>query len=347
MGRALELAWQGWGRVAPNPLVGAVVLSNGEVVGEGHHAEFGGLHAERAALDAAGSRARGGTLVVTLEPCSHTGKQPPCTDAVLEAGIRRVVYALSDPNPAAAGGGALLKAHGVAVTHGIRAAEAAAQNAAFLHHFRNSDRPFVALKLAVSIDGRIADRAGNARWISGEAAREWVQWLRAGFDAIAVGAETARRDDPSLTVRGSVTPRRTPTRVVLGRSGRIATGANLVRTAREVPTMLFAAPEVAVDPALESAGVMVRRAETLPDALEALRADGIGSLLVEGGGRIASALLEAQLVDRIYWVQAPVLIGGGTQAVESFGPGRLEDAARWRVVERRPLGDDTLIVMDA
>lgn len=347
MARALELAWRGWGRVAPNPLVGAVVLSNGEVVGEGHHAEFGGVHAERAALEAAGARARGGTLVVTLEPCTHTGKQPPCTDAVLQAGIRRVVYALQDPNPAAAGGGALLKAHGVAVTHGTGAAEAAAQNAAFLHQFRHTDRPFIALKLAVSLDGRIADRAGNSHWISGEAARDWVQWLRAGFDAIAIGAGTARSDDPSLTVRGAVTPRRPPMRVILGRSGRLDAGATLVRTAREVPTLLVASPHSVLDPALEPAGVRVLRADSLADALGALRRGGIASVLVEGGGGIASALLEARLVDRIYWVQAPVLVGGGTPAVGTFGQGLLEDAMRWRVVERKALGDDTLVVMDA
>ncbi len=346
MARALELAWQGWGRVAPNPLVGAVVLSNGEVVGDGFHAEFGGVHAERAALDAAGPRARGGTLVVTLEPCSHTGKQPPCTDAILAAGIRRVVYALRDPNPVAAGGGAVLKAHGVAVTHGTGAAEAAAQNIAFLHRFRDSDRPFVALKLAVSVDGRIADRAGHSRWISGEAAREWVQWLRAGFDAIAVGAGTVRGDDPSLTVRGAVTPRRPPVRVILGRSGPIPVNAALVRTAHEMPTILVARPEAMADSSLAEAGVRFLSADSLAEGLAALRREGIESILVEGGGEIATALLEARLVDRIYWVQAPIIIGGGVPAIAALGQGRLEDAARFRVVERKALGDDTLIVMD-
>lgn len=347
MARALDLAWQGWGRVAPNPLVGAVVLAGEEIVGEGHHAEFGGPHAERMALAAAGARARGATLVVTLEPCAHQGKQPPCADAIVAAGIRRVVFALPDPNPLAQGGAGLLRQHGVEVAQGLGADEAAAQDAVFLHQFRNTARPFVALKLAVTVDGRIADAAGSSRWISGPAAREWVQWLRAGFDAVAVGAGTARLDDPSLTVRGPLTPRRTPVRLVFSRGGDMPPGGQLARTAREVPTILLTGPDAAVDPALRDAGIRVLATPTMPAGLASLREEGIGSILVEGGGRIASSLLEERLVDRIYWVQSPVLIGRGTPGLAEFGSGQLADASRWRVVERRPLGDDTLIVLDA
>ncbi|HEU5170263.1 MAG TPA: bifunctional diaminohydroxyphosphoribosylaminopyrimidine deaminase/5-amino-6-(5-phosphoribosylamino)uracil reductase RibD, partial [Gemmatimonadales bacterium] len=189
MARALDLAWRGWGRVHPNPLVGAVLLDRrGEVLGEGWHAEYGGPHAEAAALAAAGDRARGATLVVTLEPCAHQGKTPPCADAVIGAGVRRVVAALADPDPVAAGGAARLRAAGVGVEIGLLAERAAAQNAAFLHALAVSSRPFVALKLATSVDFRIADSSGRSRWVSGPAAREYVHWLRAGFDAVAVGA---------------------------------------------------------------------------------------------------------------------------------------------------------------
>src|SRR6185503_11187806 len=173
MVRALDLAWRGWGRVQPNPMVGAVVLSSdGHFVGEGWHAEFAARHAEPIALAAAGERARGATLVVTLEPCTHHGKQPPCSDAVLASGVRRVVVAMPDPNPDASGGAAKLAAGGVDVRIGLEREAAEAQNAIFLHRYRDASRPFVALKLATSLDGRIADAAGQSRWISGDKARE-------------------------------------------------------------------------------------------------------------------------------------------------------------------------------
>ena len=215
--RALDLAWRGWGRVSPNPLVGAVVLRGGEVVGEGWHAEFGGPHAEVVALGAAGTHAAGATLVVTLEPCAHQGKTPPCVDAILAAGIARVVIAIRDPDPTARGGAEQLRGRGVDVAIGLCAEAAAAQNAPFLFARARPQRPFVALKLATSIDGRIADAEGRSRWVSGPEAREHVHWLRAGFDAIAVGGTTALRDNPQLTVRGSVVPRRPPVRVVFDR----------------------------------------------------------------------------------------------------------------------------------
>jgi len=196
MERAFALAWRGWGRVSPNPMVGAVVLdASGALAGEGWHAEFGGLHGERAALLAAGPRARGGTLIVSLEPCNHQGKQPPCTEAILAAGIARVVYALEDPNPEAAGGAEVLRGAGVVVEGGLLRSAAAAQNAPFLGRWRTPERPWVALKLATSLDGRIADRFGRSRWISGEPARDFVHWLRAGMDAIGVGGATARGGD--------------------------------------------------------------------------------------------------------------------------------------------------------
>jgi diaminohydroxyphosphoribosylaminopyrimidine deaminase/5-amino-6-(5-phosphoribosylamino)uracil reductase len=349
MARALDLAWRGWGRVQPNPLVGAVVLRNGELVGEGWHPEFGDRHAEAVALAGAGERARGATMVVTLEPCSHQGKQPPCTEAIIRSGIRRVVAALSDPNPVAAGGGELLREAGLEVEVGPLGDAAAAQNAIFLHSVQDTARPYVALKLATTLDGRIADGYGRSRWISGEQGREYVQWLRAGFDAIAVGGRTARLDDPSLTVRGSVQPRIAPKRVVFDRAADLGPQLTLVRGATEIPTLVVAASDADAGRLrrLESAGVTVLRADSLEQALTSLRGLGIGSMLVEGGGQLAGALLRAGLVDRYYWLQSPLWLGGdGVPALAGLPARSLEQAERWRVVERRSLGEDTLLVLD-
>jgi len=349
MRRALELAWRGWGRVSPNPLVGAVVLRGDEVVGEGWHAEFGGPHAEVNALRAAGERARGGTLVVTLEPCAHQGKTPPCTDAIRAAGIRRVVAAVRDPDPEARGGLDVLKRAGLEIHVGLLAEDAAAQNAAFLSNRLQTERPFVALKLATSIDGRIADARGQSHWISGPEAREHVHWLRAGFDAIGVGGTTALTDNPQLTARGGITPRKPPVRIVFDRRAMLNSGVSLVQTAREVPTWVVASPEApaANVSVLEGNGVRVFRPEALSQAFAQLRLAGIQSLLCEGGGALGARLLADGLVDRLYWVQAPVWLGEA--AVPAF-PGvpafPLAEAPRWVAVERRALGSDTLLVLD-
>ena len=350
MARALDLAWRGWGRVQPNPLVGAVVLAaDGTLAGEGWHAEFGAAHAEPTALAAAGDRARGGTLVVTLEPCAHFGKQPPCADAVLRAGIRRVVVALADPNPVAQGGTARLREGGVEVETGLLADEVRAQNAGFLHRYRESGRPFVALKLATSLDHRIADATGRSQWLSGEEARAYVHWLRAGFDAIGVGAGTARADDPSLTVRGELQPRVPPRRVIVGPSARLPLELKVVRTAREVPTFVLIDPSLPAErtaPLLE-AGCRLLPSLRLGDGLSALYEAGVGTILFEGGGRLAGALLDAGLVDRYYWIQSPVWLGdAAVRATAGIGPRGLESVERWRPVERRALGADTLLVLD-
>jgi diaminohydroxyphosphoribosylaminopyrimidine deaminase / 5-amino-6-(5-phosphoribosylamino)uracil reductase len=349
MRRALDLAWRGWGRVAPNPLVGAVILQGAEPVGEGFHAEYGHPHAEAAALAVAGERARGGTAVVTLEPCDHSGKQPPCTEALIKAGISRVVAAVADPNPEAGGGAERLRAAGIEVELGLQGDAARAQNAPFLHQFRVADRPFVALKLATTLDGRIADGTGRSRWISGGEARDFVHWLRAGFDAIGVGGSTARTDDSSLTVRGDLEPRRPPTRVVFDRDGDLPQGLTLVRTARDIPTVLVThgtAPTHRLTQ-LEEAGVVVHRSRDLTDGMRALRQAGIQSIVVEGGGRLAGALLAAGLVDRHYWIQSPIWLGdSGIPAIAGLPGVSLVVAERWQVVERRSLGQDTLLVVD-
>ncbi|HET8623785.1 MAG TPA: bifunctional diaminohydroxyphosphoribosylaminopyrimidine deaminase/5-amino-6-(5-phosphoribosylamino)uracil reductase RibD [Gemmatimonadales bacterium] len=348
MVRALDLAWRGWGRVWPNPLVGAVVLRDGAVVGEGWHAEYGGPHAEPAALAAAGAGARGSTVAVTLEPCVHYGKTPPCTQALLEAGVRRVVIALADPNPAAAGGTQQLRAAGVDVSLGLLADEAAAQNAAFLQAIRDPSRPFVALKLATSIDFKIADAQRRSRWVSGEAAREFVHWLRAGFDAIAVGLGTARADDPVLTARGEPPPRLPLRRIIFDRNLELPLSLRVV-TDNPGATTVIAGPAASDTQvrALTDRGVSVLRAADASAALGKLRADGVGALLVEGGGGLAGALLSAGLVDRFYWIQSPLWLGDtGVPAVRGIRSDALADAERWRPVERRTLGADTLLILD-
>ena len=349
MQRAIELARRGWGRVAPNPLVGAVVLRDQVVVGDGWHAEFGDAHAEVVALRAAAEKAKGSTLVVTLEPCTHYGKTPPCTDAIREAGVARVVVAMRDPDPVARGGIEKLRNAKIQVEVGLLADAAAAQNAPFLFVRDEKERPFVALKLATSIDGRIADSGGRSQWISGAQARDWAHWLRAGFDAIAVGGTTAMRDDPLLTVRGGLVPRRPPVRVVFDRRATLNLASNLVRTAGDPPTWVVAsegAPARHVK-GLEEAGVKVFRPRTLPDGLKALRAAGVESVLVEGGGALGVGLLADGLVDRLYWLQSPVWLGdGGVPAFPGVADSGLEEAPRWTPVERRPLGPDTLLVLD-
>lgn len=347
MNRALALAVEGWGRVSPNPLVGAVLLRDGRVVGEGYHAEFGGPHAEVAAL-ASCPDPKGTTCVVTLEPCAHHGKTPPCAKALIEAGVRRVAMALRDPNPAARGGFDLLEQAGVEVEVGCRQEAAAALNAPFLWAAARPDRPFVALKIAVSLDGFIADAEGRSRWISGDEAREFAHWLRAGFDAIAVGRRTADADDPQLTARGSVTPRVPPRRVVFARSGRVREDLKLVRTAKEVPTMVVTSRKVRDRTAgrLSGTGVQVIGAEGVTAALKELRALGVTSVLVEGGSTIAAELLSRELVDRLYQIQAPLWLGTGMPAYGPRDAVPLESARRWVVTERRALGRDSLLVVD-
>jgi diaminohydroxyphosphoribosylaminopyrimidine deaminase/5-amino-6-(5-phosphoribosylamino)uracil reductase len=349
MERALALAWNGWGRVHPNPMVGALVLKDGEVLGEGFHPEFGGPHAEVVALGAARADAHGATMVVTLEPCRHHGKTPPCTGAIRAAGIARVVYAAADPNPQAGGGAAELFADGIAIDRVPLASEVLRQNAAFFHGWRNTGRPFVALKLATSIDGRIADYTGRARWLSGEPARAWVQWLRAGFDAIAVGGRTARADDPSLTARGPLQPRIVPRRVVFDRNGDITGARKLLRTAGDVPVTVIAehAPGAHLVDGYAEAGVEVTVARDLREGLESLASEGVRSILVEGGGRLAARLLADELVDRFYWVQCPLFLGdSGVPGFSGLPSELLEQVSRWTVAERRALGEDTLLVMD-
>ena len=249
MRRALALAERGWGQTAPNPMVGAVVVRDGVVVGEGWHGQFGGPHAEVEALRAAGERARGATLYVSLEPCNHVGKTPPCTDAILAAGVRRVVAACADRSPVAQGGAQRLREAGVDVVVGVEEAAARELNAPFFHALA-SDRPFVQLKLALSLDGALADHSRQPGWLTGEPARREVHRMRAGADAIAVGIGTVLADDPELTVRHAAPPRVAPTRVVFDTSARLPRTSKLAHSASEVPVIVVCwAPEPALSPA--------------------------------------------------------------------------------------------------
>jgi diaminohydroxyphosphoribosylaminopyrimidine deaminase/5-amino-6-(5-phosphoribosylamino)uracil reductase len=345
MRRAHVLAERGWGRTAPNPMVGAVVVRDGVVVGEGWHAEYGGPHGEVEALRAAGDRARGATVYVTLEPCNHHGKTPPCSDALLAAGVRRVVVACDDPSSVARGGAQRLRDAGVEVTLGVEEQAARELNAPFFHALA-SDRPFVRLKLALSLDGAIADHTRQPGWLTGEPARQEVHRLRAGADAIAVGIGTVLADDPELTVRHAPSPRNPPTRVVFDTSARLPRGSRLATTARDIPVVVMCwAPEPAHAAALEQLGVTLIHAATARDALVALRERGVRSVLVEGGATLAAALVQDALVDRLVIFRAPLVLGAGS--LNAFGTAmavRAADAPRWRLVESRRFGDDEMTV---
>jgi diaminohydroxyphosphoribosylaminopyrimidine deaminase/5-amino-6-(5-phosphoribosylamino)uracil reductase len=326
-------------------MVGAVIVRGGTVVGEGWHAAYGESHAEVAALAAAGEKARGATVYVTLEPCNHTGQTPPCAPALIAAGVSRVVFAARDPNPVAAGGAEALRSAGVAVDEGIAADEARELNAAFHTRFLR-ERPFITLKLAMSIDGAIAAASGPGRWLTGPRARRMVHQMRAGHDAIAIGSGTALVDDPKLTVRGVRPPRVAPVRIVFDRRGRLNAGSQLVRTAGKYPTLVVTAdPPPASSAALVSQGVGCITASSLAAGLRALRVRGIDSVLCEGGASFAGALLAVGAVDRLVIFQAPVLLGAGALPAFVFPPASAPASlARWRVVGHKRVGEDFMTV---
>ena len=342
---AASLAGRGWGRVQPNPMVGCILTRDGERVGEGWHAEYGGPHAEVNAIRSAGDAARGSTAYVSLEPCNHHGQTPPCSEALLNAGVTRVVFGVADPGEETGGGGALLAQAGVEVVgpaadvwtfHDV--------DPVFFYRMRHR-RTYLALKLAVSLDGRIAARAGERTPLTGDEANREVHRLRSGFDAVLVGGETARVDDPLLTVRYGMDPRIPPTRIVLDPSAALSPDASLFKTESKAPVLIFvteAAPAERVD-MLRDAGArleIVPQAEPVPQSepmstggpvpqgdgganlekmLERCWSLGIRSVFCEGGGRLATALTREELARRLYLFQAPLTLG--PQGVPAFGGG--------------------------
>jgi diaminohydroxyphosphoribosylaminopyrimidine deaminase/5-amino-6-(5-phosphoribosylamino)uracil reductase len=326
-------------------MVGAVVVRDGVVVGEGFHARYGEPHAEILALKTAGDRARGATIYVTLEPCNHFGKTPPCTEAILAARVQRVVIATADPTALAGGGARHLADYGVQVDFSVEEQAARELNAAFLFGAVSSKRPWVTLKLAISSDGGMNDPSGERRWISNEQSRNEVQRLRANVDAIAVGLGTVRADDPQLTARGSPRPRVAPMRVVFDRNAETPLESTLIRTAKETPTVIFAHhPPVSRLAALHNAGVDVFEAEDLPAALEALRGFEVHHLMVEGGARVAREFLRQDLVDRLVIFQSSATLGADALRPFEGTVARFHEMlATKRVVRRAEFGEDVMI----
>ncbi|MES3034038.1 MAG: bifunctional diaminohydroxyphosphoribosylaminopyrimidine deaminase/5-amino-6-(5-phosphoribosylamino)uracil reductase RibD [Gemmatimonadota bacterium] len=348
MRRALALALRGRGTTAPNPMVGAVVVRDDLVVGEGFTQPAGGAHAEVQALREAGASARGATLYATLEPCNGTGRTPPCVDAVLAAGITRVVFAASDPNPAMRGGADRLRTAGLVVLGGVEEQAALDQNPAFFHRYQ-SDRPFVTLKLARTLDGAIADARRLPGWLTGTAARREVHRQRADHDAVAVGVGTVIADDPKLTVRGVPTPAEAPVRLVFDRMARIPLWSALVRSAHDGAVVVVVAeqPGDVATAALQEAGVDLVTAAGLEAQLVALRGRGITSIYCEGGATLADALLADGLVDRLVIFTAPVRLGAdAVRPLQAGAPVHLDAAARHRLVSHRRLGDDLMAIYD-
>jgi diaminohydroxyphosphoribosylaminopyrimidine deaminase/5-amino-6-(5-phosphoribosylamino)uracil reductase len=347
MRRALEEAERGRGSVEPNPLVGAVVIRDGLLVGIGHHAKFGAAHAEILALQAAGERASGATLYVTLEPCCHFGKTPPCTDAVIAAGIARVVVPMRDPFAPVSGRGlATLEQAGLQVAVGCEAGPARALNAAYLKRLMTG-RPLVTAKWAMTLDGKSATASGHSRWISSELSRSVVHELRGKMDAIVVGRGTVDADDPLLTARPPGP--RCPLRIVLDSEARIPISSQLVQTARQSPVLVAvteratdARREQLIELGCEVAGFPGQGRVPIARLLDELGRREMSNVLVEGGGQVLGAFLDEGQVDAVEVFIAPLLEGGdhAHTAARGRGSALMSDAARLRAVELSRLGDD-------
>jgi diaminohydroxyphosphoribosylaminopyrimidine deaminase/5-amino-6-(5-phosphoribosylamino)uracil reductase len=352
MAQALALAGQGF--TPPNPMVGCVLVKDGEVVGEGFHPYAGQSHAEVFALRDAGDKAKGATAYVNLEPCSHFGRTSPCAQALIEAGVAKVVGAVADPNPQVSGRGfEMLRAAGIEVQSGVMEADARKLNEAFFH-FQTTRRPFVTLKAAMTLDGKIATRTGDSRWITGEESRGFVHQLRAQSGAVLCGVGTVLADDPLLTARLPGGVPRQPLRIVLDPSLRTPLTSKLVQTASEAPTIIVTTALAAKEQldALSSAGVEVLVLPNTCDGkldlsvlMEELGRREIISILVEGGGKTHAAFLEARLAHRLLWFIAPKLVGGESapSPLEGEGVARMSEAVTLSDINTRHFGDDILI----
>lgn len=357
MRAALGLARRGLGNVWPNPAVGCVLTRDGHVVGRGWTQPGGRPHAETEALRRAGERARGATAYVTLEPCSHTGKTGPCSQALIDAGVSRVVSALTDPDPRVGGRGLeMLRDAGVQVEEGLFADEAEEVNRGFLSRITRA-RPMVTLKTATTLDGSIATATGESQWITGTKAREQAHLIRASHDAVMIGSGTALADDPSLTCRLPGHAHAQPVRVVVDGRLRLSPNSNFARAAGELPTWLLTLPgaEAAMRQDLDDCGIEIITCRAgkdgHPDPVEAMKLlaeRGLTRVMVEGGGGLSAGLLRAGVVDRIAWFRAAGIMGGdGLKAIAGYDVQQLADMRRFQLTERRDCGADVLEFFEA
>jgi len=341
---ALELARQGAGKVAPDPMVGAVIVKDGEIVGKGWYDRYGARHAEPVAIEQAGERCKGAVIYTNLEPCCHFGKNPPCADAVIKAGISRVVSSMTDPNPKVNSGGfAKLRQAGIEVESGILEEEARQLNEVFIKHV-TTKMPFVMLKIAQTIDGRIAQADGKSQWISGDESRQEVHRLRAEYDAVVVGSNTARIDNPELTVR--LVDGRNPKRIIVAGSSPLPTDLHVFSDDFKKSTIVACKSDHLAHYS-QIDGITTWEIKGTDDGHISLMhllikagGEGLSSLLVEGGSRLASSLLKHKLVDKLCVVTAPRILGSGLAAFENIGVERLDRSVTLRDVSYKQVGDD-------
>ena len=351
MRRALELAARG--RTSPNPMVGAVVVKQGKVVGEGYHSRAGYPHAEVEALRQAGNKARSADLYVNLEPCCHFGRTPPCTDAIIQAGIKRVFVGMKDPNKQVGGKGLrALKAQGIVIVSGILKKECMKLNESFVKVMKTG-MPFVIMKTAMSLDGKIATRSGDARWISGELARKHVHKIRNYVDAILVGTETVLKDNPRLTCRLATGSVEHPIRIILDRRNRIPLTANVFKNSRSQPVIYVTGPDIS---SARQKALVARKVEILngkfgkngfhiKPLLKELANRDMNSILVEGGAELNASVLKAGVVDRVVAFISPILIGGGKAPGFLGGQGvmKVNDAIKLKDIEVTKIGEDLMV----
>lgn len=365
MARALNLARLGEGRTSPNPMVGAVVVKNGEIIGEGYHQQYGGPHAEVFALDEAGEKAAGSDIYVTLEPCSHYGKTPPCAQKLINTGIKRAVIAMVDPNPEVAGRGIkMLRDAGIKVEVGLFKKEAQSLNESFLKYIQ-SDYPFVYLKKAQTLDGYIASKSGDSKWITNSKARLEGYKLRHRVDAIMVGIGTVLADDPSLTARLENKEGIDPLRIILDPQLKTPLSAKIIKQKSEADTLIISAnkfsPARAAAAAkkkeklLENEKVQLLSFELgannffdIKELLKHLHSKKISSILVEGGAKLSHSLLKADLVDKFYYFIAPKIYGGsnGIASFSGNGPELMSDSVDLRIIEQKNLGDNIFLIAE-
>jgi diaminohydroxyphosphoribosylaminopyrimidine deaminase/5-amino-6-(5-phosphoribosylamino)uracil reductase len=353
MGVALDLAEKGRGWTSPNPMVGAVVVKDDRIVGRGYHQRAGGPHAEAHAIDDAGDQARGATIYVTLEPCNHFGRTPPCTQKILDAGIRKVVVAMNDPNPGVKGGGnQFLQDRGIDVVTGVREKASRTLNESFITWI-TTGRPFVIVKCAATLDGRIATRTGDSRWVTGPDARRFVHRIRHAVDGIMVGVQTAVHDNPSLTTRLEEEKGADPTRIILDTHLSMPPTARMLHLPSNRPTWVICGPDAPKSRRsdLESAGAAVITAPLqsgridLAMLMDLLGAKGITSLLIEGGAAVIGAAFAAEIVDKVCFIYAPKILGGddGVPICRGSGPAHMQASISIHDLAVSRFGPDVLL----